>query len=202
LLNGDAETGVTVIHMAPQVDAGPCIARAVTPIDAEETAVALEARLAELGGGLVQRTLDALAEGRTEALPQDPALASKAPRLKKTDGAIDWAQSAVSIKNQIRALEPWPRTYTFWHRPQGPPVRLILGPVDVEGSRHTPCAVGPGTTPAPGLVLEACGDRLLIAAGQGAVAPRSVQLAGKRSMGIAELLRGHKIQAGDRFGPE
>src|SRR5208337_3821999 len=91
LLNGDSETGVTVIHMTPKVDAGPCIARAVTMIDPEETAVALEARLAESGGSLVRQVIDALAGGRLEALPQNPDLASKAPRLKKTDGAIDWS---------------------------------------------------------------------------------------------------------------
>jgi methionyl-tRNA formyltransferase len=206
LLNGDTETGVTVIHMTPKVDAGPCIARAVTAIEAEETAVELEARLAAAGGRLVRQTIEALAAGPLEALPQDPALASKAPRLKKGDGAIDWALPAVRIKNQIRALEPWPRTYTFWHRGHGAPLRMILGPVDVvaaaEGSRHSPCAVGPDVNPTPGTVLEACGDRLVIAAGQGAVAARTIQLAGKRPLGIAELLRGYKIQPGERFGPE
>jgi methionyl-tRNA formyltransferase len=193
LLNGDTETGVTVIHMTPKVDAGPCIAQAAMKIDPEETGLELEARLAALGGGLVRRTIDALAEGRLEALPQDPALASKAPRLKKTDGAIDWARPALCIKNQIRALEPWPRTYTFWHRADHAPVRMILGPVAVVAS--------PGPSHPPGTVLAACADRLVIAAGQDAVAPRSVQLAGKRPMGIAELLRGHKIEPGERFGP-
>jgi methionyl-tRNA formyltransferase len=205
LFNGDSETGVTVIHMTPKVDAGPCIAQAVTAIDAEETAVELEARLAESGGWLVRRTIDAVAEGRLEALPQDPGLASKAPRLKKTDGTIDWRRPALSIKNQIRALEPWPRTYTYWHRAQSAPLRMILGPVDVvdpQSSRHMPSIVRPDDHPAPGTVLEACGDRLVIVAGQGAVAPRTIQLAGKRAMGIAELLRGHKIQPGERFGPE
>ena len=71
---------------------------------------------------------------------------------------------------------------------------MILGPVDVVAS--------PGPSHPPGTVLEACGDRLVIAAGQGGVAPRTVQLAGKRPMGIAEFLRGHKIQPGERFGPE
>ena len=194
LLNGDAETGVTVIHMTPRVDAGPCIARAVTTIDPEETAVELETRLAESGGRLVRRTIEALAEGRLEALPQDAALASKAPRLTKSDGAIDWARPALSIKNRVRALEPWPRTYTFWHRGHGAAVRMILGPVDVVD--------WPNSSHPPGTVLEASGDRLLIAAGQGAIAPRTVQLAGKRPLGIAELLRGHKIQPGERFGPE
>ncbi len=77
LLNGDTETGVTAIHMTPKVDAGPCIAQAVTTIGPEETAVELEARLAESGGWLLRRTIDALAAGRLEALPQDPALASR-----------------------------------------------------------------------------------------------------------------------------
>jgi methionyl-tRNA formyltransferase len=194
LLNGDTETGVTVIHMTPKVDAGPCIAQAVIAIGPEETAVELEARLAESGGWLVRRTIDSLAEGRLEALPQNPALASKAPRLKKTDGAIDWSRPALAIKNQIRALEPWPRTYTYWHRGRGAAVRMILGPVDVVDS--------PNASHPPGTVLEASGDRLVIAAGQGAIAPRTVQLAGKRPLGIAELLRGHKIQPGEQFGPE
>jgi methionyl-tRNA formyltransferase len=194
LFNGETETGVTVIHMTPQVDAGPCIAQGATSITPEETAVELETRLAELGGWLVRRTIDGLAEARLEALPQDQALASKAPRLKKTDGAIDWNRPALGIKNQVRALEPWPRTYTFWHRTGGVPVRMILGPVDVVDRAGSPQP--------PGTVLEASGDRLIIAAGQGGVAPRTIQLAGKRPMGIAELLRGHKIQPGERFGAE
>jgi len=207
LYHGETETGVTVIHMTPQIDAGPCIAQAATQIGADETAVELEARLSELGGWLVRRTIDAVAEGRLEALPQNPALASKAPRLKKTDGAIDWRRPALCLKNQVRALEPWPRTYTFWHRAHGTPLRMILGPLDVvesgkpapsavQSSRHPPGAVRPG------MVLEAHGERLVIAAGEGGVAPRTIQLAGKRAMGIAELLRGHPIQPGEWFGPE
>src|SRR5208283_1327026 len=116
------------------------------------------------------------------------ALACKAPRLKKTDGAIDWSRPALSIKNQIRALEPWPRTYTFWHRELGGPLRMILGPADVvdltEVIGHTPNAVRLDAAPVPGTVIVASGDRLVIAAGQGAIAPRTLQLAGKRPMSI------------------
>lgn len=193
IYNGEPEAGVTVIHMTPRVDAGPAIAQAATPVGPEETAPELETRLAALGASLVCQTIDALEAGRATALPQDPALASKAPRLKKTDGAIDWTRPARAIKDQIRALEPWPKTYTFWHRSDGPPVRLILGPVDVLELSN------PAT---PGAIVEATDARVVIATGQGAVAPRGVQPAGKRPMPVAEFLRGHHVRAGDRFGPE
>jgi methionyl-tRNA formyltransferase len=190
IYHGETATGVTAIRMTPQLDAGPCIARVETTIGPEETAVELEARLARLAADLLRRSLEMLAAGRAELLPQDPALTSRAPRLKKTDGAIDWNRPAAAIKNQIRALEPWPKTYTFWHRGEAVPLRLILGPVGV--------VEGEGV---PGTVLEAAGGRLVIAAGQAAVAPLAVQPAGKRPMATEEFLRGHHVQPGDRLGP-
>jgi methionyl-tRNA formyltransferase len=206
--HGETETGVTVIHMTPRIDAGPCIAQARAAIGPDETAADLEPRLAELGARLICETIDRLEAGRVEAIPQDAALASKAPRLKKTDGLIDWSRPAVAVRNQIRALEPWPKTYTFWHRPDGPPLRLILGPVSVVESLWCgrPACTGAGETPAPqatpGTVLEAAANRLVIAAGQHAVMPSSIQPAGKRPMPVDEFLRGHHVRPGDRFGNE
>lgn len=193
IYHGETETGVSVIHMTPRVDAGPIIAQGSTLIDPEETAVHLEARLSELGAWFMRRAIDRLESGQLEALPQNPAVASKAPRLKKTDGLIDWSRPAAAIKNQYRAMEPWPKTYTFWHRPSGPPVRLIVGPLGVLS--------GASAGDRPGTVLEAAKDRLVVAAGEGAVLIQGVQPAGKRSMGIQEFLNGHRVRAGDRFGP-
>jgi methionyl-tRNA formyltransferase len=192
IYDGERQTGVTVIHMTPRVDAGPCIAQATSDIHPEETAMSLEARLSELGAWLVRRTLDAMEAGRMEALPQNPDLASKAPRLKKTDGLIFWYRPALAIKDQIRAMEPWPKTYTFWHRRNGPPLRLIFGPVKVEEI--------PGTAPPPGTVLRADEHVLTIAAGSGAISPQTVQPAGKRVMFVEEFLRGYPVQPGDLFG--
>lgn len=193
IYHGEKDTGVSVIHMTPRVDAGPVIAQGSTLIEPDETAVELEGRLAEIGAWLIRRAIDSLEAGILEALPQDPALASRAPRLKKTDGEVDWSRSATAIRNQVRALEPWPKTYTFWHRSHGAPLRLILGPVRVE-----PYA---GDAP-PGTIVEAAGDRLVIATGEGAARLESVQPAGKRVMQIAEFLRGYRLQVGDRLGPE
>jgi methionyl-tRNA formyltransferase len=194
LYHGEAETGVTVIHMTPRVDAGPALAQARTAIDPEENALELEARLAALGAGLVCRTIDDLAAGRAQALPQDQALASPAPRLQKTDGEIDWSRSAREIKNQIRALEPWPKTYTFWRRGGGTPLRLILGRCDVR-----PLGV---LNSAPGTVVEANPEQFLAATGDGALAIRELQPAGKRLLAADEFLRGYPVRAGERFGPE
>jgi len=194
IYHGERETGVSVIHMTPRIDAGPVIAQAATPIQPDETAVELEVRLSDIGAWLVRRAIDSLESGRLEALPQDPALASKAPRLKRTDGLIDWRRPAEAIRNHIRAFEPWPKTYTFWHRPAGPPVRLILGPVAVVPD------VNPGSP--PGTVIEAARDHLVIASGEGAVQVQGVQPAGKRLLTVREFLNGHRVQPGDRFGPE
>ncbi|MEN6451152.1 MAG: methionyl-tRNA formyltransferase [Thermoguttaceae bacterium] len=198
IYHGETETGVTVIHMTPRLDAGPCIAQLRVDIGPDETAGQLEARLADLGTPLVCETIDRLERGDARPLAQDAALASRAPRLKKTDGEIDWRRSAAAIKNQIRAFEPWPRSYTFWHRPDGTPVRLIVPSASV-GSLPTAAST---STALPGTVLEAADDRLTIATGEGVLAPATIQPAGKREMPVAEFLRGHHVRPGDRFGPE
>jgi len=194
IYHGETVTGVTVIHMTPSVDAGPCIAQESTPIGPDETAVELEERLRRMGDPLVRQALDQLEAGEVEAIAQDPAQASRAPRLKKADGLVDWTRPAVAIKNHVRAMEPWPKTYTFWHRVEGEPVRLILGPVEVVTS--------PPGAGSPGTVLEAVGDRLVVAAGEGAVWLRSVQPAGKRMLAVDEFLRGYAVGAGERFGSD
>ena len=194
IYHGEAETGVTVIHMTPKLDAGPCIAQGRIEIRSDETAGQLEGRLSEIGAWLVVRTLDSIEEGRLEALPQNPALASRAPKLKKTDGLIDWSRPAEAIRNQIRAMDPWPKTYTYWHRAKGPPLRLIVGPASVVDQIPA--------DPEPGTVAEAAGDRLVVATGCGGLLVRTLQPAGKREMSIDELLRGYPIRPGDRFGAE
>ncbi len=192
IYHGEPETGVSVIHMTPRVDAGPVIAQGTTPIDPVETAADLEKRLAKIGAWFVRRAIDSLEAGILEAFPQDPALASTAPRLKKTDGEIDWSRSALAIKNHVRAMEPWPKTYTFWHRTGGQPLRLLLGPLSVVAQ--------PSSNATPGTVLEAQDDRLVIAAGADAVAVAGVQPAGKRYFPAAEFLRGYRLRPGERLG--
>ncbi len=190
ILNGDAETGNTVIQMTPGLDAGPCLGIERLAIDPDETAGELEARLSERGAALTLRVVDELEAGTAKPQTQDKRAASKAPRLEKEHGLIDWSRSAADIKNQVRALDPWPRAFTSWQRAAGEPLRIILHRVQAVAS------------PAPaeaGTVVEA-GPRLLVAAGQGALELTELQPSGKRIMPAADFLRGYQLAVGARLG--
>jgi methionyl-tRNA formyltransferase len=196
ILRGEAETGNSVIQMTPGLDAGPCLGQQRTLIDPEEDAGELEARLAKLGAALVCQVVDELAAGTARPIEQDAQLASKAPRLKKEHGVIDWSRSALEIKNQIRALRPWPRAFTFWHRADGPPMRINIDRVSIADRQDGEASSAAG----PGEITEAS-DHLLIATGNGAIEILELQAAGKRPMSAAEFLRGNRLRAGDRLAP-
>jgi methionyl-tRNA formyltransferase len=189
--NGERETGVTVIRMTPRIDAGGMIAVARTEIGPDETAGELEDRLAQLGAPLVVDCISRLVAGTAQILPQDRAKVTRAPKLTKDDGRIDWTRPAQAVHNLVRAMNPWPLAHTTWH-PQEvgkPPLRLIV--------HRTAVATGDGP---PGTVLSTDRDRLVVAAGTGAVQILVVQVAGKKAMPVAEFLRGHHVWPGDRLG--
>jgi methionyl-tRNA formyltransferase len=194
ILRGEAETGNTVIHMTPGLDAGPCLGQQRTPIDPDEDAAMLESRLAKMGSALVREIVAQLAAGTTKPIIQDATQASKAPRLTKEQGAIDWSRSAQEIKNLIRAVRPWPRAYTFWHRRGAPSVRLSIDRANISSHFIEPNAT-------PGTILQ-IDVPLLVATGNGALELLELQAAGKRSMSAAEFLRGNRLQMGDRLGPQ
>ena len=190
---GETETGVSVIHMTPRLDAGPVLVQRATPIGPTETAAELEPRLAALGADAVDDALELLATGKQSAgIVQEQSLASKAPRLKKTDGLVDWRRPAAAIFNQFRALQPWPKVYSFWHSPDGPPMRLVLDAI----------AIGPASGAAQAGTVVSAAPELIVACGDGSIAIERIQAAGKRSMPAAEFLRGHAIRPGDQFGGE
>jgi len=199
ILRGEQQTGNTVIQMTPGLDAGPCLGQQRTPIDPDEDAATLEARLAEIGAALVRQVVEQLASGTAQPLEQDAGQASKAPRLTKQHGAIDWSRPALEIKNLVRGVRPWPRAYTFWHRAEGPPPRLNVDRVTIVPGQAASAAAPTGRTE-PGTVVDVA-KRLLVATGDGIVEVLELQPAGKRSMSAAEFLRGHRVSVGDRLGP-
>jgi methionyl-tRNA formyltransferase len=191
LLNGDVETGTTVIQMTPGLDAGPCLGVDRVTIDPDETAGELESRLSKRGASLVLRVVDGLEAGTTQPQPQDKRAASKAPRLEKEHGLVEWSRPAATIKNQVRALDPWPRAFTHWRRDAGEPLRIIL---------HRVQAIVGKANATPGTVIES-GPRLAVAAGEGAVELLQLQPSGKRAMSASEFLRGYPLPVGAILGP-
>jgi methionyl-tRNA formyltransferase len=192
ILHGETETGNTVIQMTPGLDAGPCLAQERTPIDPDEDAAELEKRLSQLGAESVLRVVDELAAGTAKPIEQNPSEASKAPRLTKEQGAIDWTRPGAEIKNLVRAVQPWPRAFTFWHRGDATPMRLNIDRVQLAGA--------PSANAIPGQVVDTTG-RMLVATGDGALEILAVQAAGKRAMSAAEFLRGTRVSVGERLGP-
>ena len=141
---------------------------------------------------LIAEAIAALAAGNITILPQDRSKVTKAPKLRKEDGLIDWPKPAQAVHDLVRAMQPWPVAQTTWQpRSSAPkePVRLIV--------HKTAVVDGQGSA---GKVIEAAGDRLVVAAGQGAVALLVIQLPGKKPFTAAEFLRGHRIQPGDQIG--
>ncbi len=198
IYHGDTQLGVTIIHMTARLDGGPCLAVASMHVTIEQSAADVEPLLAELGIAPVHRAIEILEQWDGESLIgeiQDQKRATKAPRLTKTDGQIDWSRSAREIVNQIRAFQPWPGTYTHWqaeHLKQ--PLRLIV---------HSATAIETSESGLPNLrpgqVAICDKDRLLIQTGDGYLSIKLLQPAGKRVMPIEEFLRGHRPSIDDRF---
>lgn len=208
ILGGETETGNSVIQMTPGLDAGPCLVQQRTPIDPDEDAGELEARLAAMGSDAVLQAIEALEAGTAQPVVQDKSLASKAPRLKKEQGAIDWSRPAHEIKNQVRGLRPWPRAFTFWHSAKAERLRLSVDRVAIVVGWAPPTSSTPGQGDGgrcsryiPGTILETTGH-LVVATGDQPLEIIELQPAGKRSMAAAEFLRGNRVQTGERFGPE
>ena len=202
ILEGDAVAGVSVFHMTPALDAGRVLSTRSTPVGPRETAAELEPRLARLGVEAVGDAIEILAAAaRAGTLagvgtPQDAAGVTRAPRLAKADGMVDWTQPAIAIERRRRALEPWPRLATFFTRGDGQRSRLVIEECVVE----SPAAAGE-TDLAPGTVIEAAGERLVVACGGGtALAILRLVPEGRRSMSAAEFLRGSPLVAGSRLG--
>lgn len=194
LYHGETTTGITIFRISKGVDTGIMLAQESVPVDPDETAGDVEARLAPIGAQLALAVVDRLCAGETiPGTPQDKALATKAPKLTKEHGQVDWSRTAAQIRDHVRAMHPWPTPYTYWHRPGQPSVRLIL--------HKTRPASGPAL--APGEILPTALDVLTVGAGGGTIVEiLELQPAGKKRMAAADFLRGRKPQPGDRLGPE
>ena len=202
ILEGDVLAGVSVIHMTPALDAGNVILARATPVAPRETAAELEVRLAELGAGAVVEAIERLQAAVAAGLPstavgtpQEQDKATRAPRLAKSDGLVDWSWPAARIERLRRALEPWPRATTFFTRADGVRQRLVLADVEVVTAGEIRAGATPGT------VTSTTNDRVVVACGDGtALAILRLVPEGRREMSAAEFLRGSPLAVGARLG--
>jgi methionyl-tRNA formyltransferase len=189
---GERETGVSIIRMTIGLDAGDVLAVGKLAIGPDETAGELESRLGVLGAKLALEMVGRLAAGEVHGMVQDKSLATKAPKLTKEMGRIDWVPPAPAVWNHIRAMQPWPTAYTSLLRPETKPLRLII--VVAKPTEGPAAEVG---------TLRRDGDRVFVACGGDSwLELVEVQPEGKRRMSAADFLRGNPLPAGSRLGTE
>jgi methionyl-tRNA formyltransferase len=188
LINGDEDTGVTIFRLKDgTVDSGPILMQKKVMVHDEDNADILGKRLAVIGAELLIETLDGLADGSLEAVPQNDRLATRAPMLKKEDGHVDWTRKAKAVWGQIRGMTPWPGAFT-----------------SLKGKRlkiHAAELVDHPKKGEPGEILEVTDDGLQVACGQGSLLIKDLQLEGGKRLAAAVFLKGHPLAPGERLGP-
>lgn len=182
LLQGDRETGVSIIRVAKEMDAGDILLQERYTIQADEHAGSLHDALSHLGAELLCKTIDLITKDALEPRMQNEAEVIHTQKLSKSDGCMDWHLSAQTLHNRVRAFHPWPGSYTLL--PDGR--RLQVHAVVVE----------PGEGE-PGCLID---ERLCVATQEGALRLLEVQLPGKKRMEAAAFLRGCPLAIGDRLG--
>jgi methionyl-tRNA formyltransferase len=215
VIAGESVTGITIMRVVRELDAGPMLAARSRPVGPDETSAEVERDLSEIGASLLLTVVERLARGEAVETPQDDSAATYAPKILKTESPIDWSLPASRIHNLVRGLQPWPLASTaiggvrcLIHRsalaPEGradedasdgqtpgPADRLRQGYGGQEAGHHPP---------EPGTVVQAEGDRLAVAAGDGLlIGLLHLQPEGRRVMTAREFLSGHRITPGLRL---
>ena len=174
---GDREIGITVMYMDEGLDTGDILLQRTIDILPADTGGALHDRLAGVAPETLLESLDLLAKGKAPRTPQDNAVATYAPKLKREDGKIDWSDPADAIERKIRAFDPWPGAFMTVSTDGTRNLKIFSATViDLRGK--------------PGKILRSEAE-LVVAAGEGALSLGEVQLEGKRRMSAMEFLRGH-----------
>jgi methionyl-tRNA formyltransferase len=187
VINGDAETGVTIMRVVKALDAGAMIAKVHVPIGQDDTTTTIESVLAIKGAELLVQTLSAIEAGSAVETPQDESQVTYAPKLAKNEGLIDWSRPAATVHNLVRGLWPWPHAFTYL---QG--VRYIIHRSRL--SSHL-AAAAPGT-----ITVASSTDGVHVACGDGgAIELVDIQLEGKRVMSARDAMASKALAAGARF---
>lgn len=186
ILDGEKETGVTIMQMAKGIDTGDMFLKKVVPIEPKETGESLHDKLMAAGARLIVEALPKIASGELIPEKQDDALACHAEKLSKSMGLIDWKKEAVVIERWVRGLNSWPSAYTYFN---GKTLKIWEADV-IEGN----------VSEVPGTVVKAEKDFFDVATGKGMLRIRSLQLEGKKRMDVKDFLLGYQIKTGILLG--
>lgn len=195
LLAGDSETGITIMQMDKGLDTGDMLYKLSAPIEASDTAASLHDKMAELGAAAINTVLKDLAHYQAQAVAQDDSQANYAEKLVKTEGEIDWTQSATRIERQIRGLTPWPGAYTFL---AGQRVK-ILASLPVNPSQQTNEPAGTVISVGRKAILVACGKENESEQSASTLAITDLQFAGGKPMTAEQICHGNQLDDGDQF---
>lgn len=194
--NGEKATGVTIIRMNEEMDAGDIVLQKEVGIGPDETSAALDDRLAKLGADLLIDAIEAIKKGKAQFRKQDEKDVTFAPRLTKKDGRIDWSLDTASILNRVRGFSPWPGTYSSLEGR----VLKVISAEEAEGG-HSTLNKADFSGFSPGEVVAADEKAgLIVKTRDGAIAIKELQLEGKKQMSAELFLRGRKIEIGTKLG--
>lgn len=192
VLNGDEKSGVTIMHMAEEMDTGDIIMTEEVVLSEDETAGTLHDKLAEIGGPLLISAMDALETGRAPRIRQNHDEATYVKMLDKTMGNLDFSMPAMQLERWIRGLNPWPTAYTKLDGKLFKLWRAEIVPAE-EVSKESKDFT-------PGTVVAVAKESFDILTGDGALRIYELQIEGKRKMTAEEFLRGFKLEAGTLLG--
>ena len=188
ILNGDVETGVTIMKMDAGLDTGEIVSEQRTPIHDDDTARTLHDRLAQIGGELLVRTIPDYVDGKISPSPQPKEGATYARKITKEDGRLEWSQPARALWNRVRGLTPWPGTYALLQRASGP---VLLKVLRAEMStRHA------GT---PGEIVSADQAGVVVVCGEEALRILELQREGGKRLTAQQFLAGFPIRVGEKM---
>jgi methionyl-tRNA formyltransferase len=188
IANGETETGITIMRISEQMDAGDILLQKVISVTRTDTGGSLHDKLSRLGAEALREAVSLFKTGQLRTRQQNEAEVTYAPLIKKEDGRINWGLAALTIERRIRAFDPWPSAYTLFN---GKLLKIFAA--RVEQLPHPAHAV-------PGTVVEVTPVSVSVATGAGILTLLGVQLEGKRRLSTEEFLRGHPLEPGVIFG--
>ncbi len=202
ILDGEKETGVTIMQMAAGMDTGDILIQKTIPIEENETGGGLFDKLSVLGAELIVEALPMIERGELTPVPQDEALATKCGKLSKDMGKIDFSQPAEKIRNLVRGLNPWPSAYTYLDKKMLKIWKATVISMEEISGNDSAYSDSDISAAEAGTIVSVSKDCFVVKTGNGLLKVTELQLEGKKRMSVKDFLLGYKLSIGQKLGGE